>query len=253
MANMNRPWLYGAANVVKWFEDNNDDSPLFGVFQGKQLLFSYSGDDMDKAIEKLTENVSIGEQSDNQSILSLRLYKTAGKEGFIVEKTPYSQSILFCCTDKEPQVMGGYDRPNFNTRTDKIMQTLDEMKLLLAPVAQRMNDLEERLNDLEDSKPKGIQGAISGLIENPQVQGLLINKLMGLFGMDDTKRIPQAMAGVETTARMDDKRIHDAVERLQAICGNELPVVLELIAKFGEQNRPAFDETVKQLKTLFSN
>jgi hypothetical protein len=153
----------GIDNAVRAYE--NMAIPRWGLFQGTQFLMKYGGTSMSEGSELLSEYLNaLDLRSADSNTYTLCIYDTAEK---INSATKYDASFNFRLVDN-------IDAYNDNRLT--------------GATAQRIAGIEEKLNALladpepEEVTPKDqLIGALSKILEVPQVQAALAQKLMGII------------------------------------------------------------------------
>jgi hypothetical protein len=177
---------------MDWFDRNiKEDTPYYSVWEGKQLLFSWFDNDSNAGRDKLESDLSAFEQVGISQVMTIKLHPTTDKDGFVNNTSPYYASLNFRASPPESIInerisgVSAYDRNGNNNSISAALRELNETnKAILSRLAAQ--DKEE---DQEDDRPE--QNAFMGLINNPQVQGLLIAGLGKLLNKDK----PAAIAG----------------------------------------------------------
>jgi hypothetical protein len=229
-----KAWLTGKEAVCGWYADMaREESPCYSVWEGKQLLFSYSGDDIDRGMVRLDTNLSLAADSKVSCVYTLRLYNDI-KEGknLINEKTPYCASINFRCVPVEQDDLARYKLEG------------------IGYIESRLKALESK----KDEEPEGWAGMLNGVMQSPQgIQFLtqaavgLVNKFLpGVFGP-----VP-ALAGPtmgQIPANAGDRTIEWAMEvLLQA--DPDIEQDLCRLADVALKNPQMFKMLIQNLRTL---
>ena len=170
----------GKDAIVEAYERNN--IPACTFCSGKDILFCYDGDSVDEGGQLLGEFIDALKAGKTRATYKLKVYKFPPKD--INRST--KENFAFNCTildDQEDEEVGrGYD-----TR-----YLVEEMKQLKATVGNLMIEKEEP----EEEEPMPVwQQAINGILSKPEIQNLLMTKVIG-FVEGFFNRSPAAAARV---------------------------------------------------------
>lgn len=214
------------------------DSSMFSITCGKDLKFSYRGDNEEDAINELNANLMAVKQAGSMAIYCLRFHHTTDKDGFITFNTPYASSFNF----RVNEIPGyGYEGEGgivpFKSTPNAV-------------VLERMEQLEKKLDQmLED-------GVISGekeeypedrymkLLENPLVQSVvsgIINKVLPL------NPVPAKNISLAGTGEVDpNDQMQKAFNATQILIGID-PQIGDLLMKLATkaQANPDWFNTIK--------
>lgn len=144
----------GVPNVIAAYD--RVDVPAWSLANGKDILFSYSGDDQSEGHQLLQQALDMLAENESQAILHLRIYD--GLQGRITRATADTNAFPFALFDPE----------------DGMVQMPKKKSELLARIAA----LEKKLEG-EEEKPKGLMGKLGAIIESPEVQSMLIQTVIG--------------------------------------------------------------------------
>lgn len=147
--------------------------PAWGLFLGKEPMFSYEGDDLEEGAEMLEAVIDNLVEFMSMGTYQLRVYRDI-KAG-ITNRTEYNFSFRFQLLDDEE-----YDRRNPN-------------KTILA--------LQKRIEELEQEEPEpdnSAMGKIGAFLkQRPEIENFLMGKIIGWANQAFTPKppMPTSMAG----------------------------------------------------------
>ncbi len=239
----------GIDQVVEAYEMNEMAS--WSIWNGPNLMFAYEDDAMDEGAKMLKQAIEMLQKGQSEGAYTLKVYKDA--PGEIRSNTPYSRAFNFHLfgegETKSPQA----------ARANNIIGVInDRFQEMQATILGRVLDKIDA-EDEEDAKPEkaaGLMGMINGLLENPQIQIAVANKLgafvTGLLGIPQG---PQAIAGinpgtnnqppVSLSAEQEDK-INQAIDILAA-CDPQLGDNLLKIAAIARDSPGKYSMYVSML------
>lgn len=207
---INKAMVTGTNGVMDWF-NRNATSPYYSVWSGRQLLFSWNDDDLEKGSNKLENDLIAIEDNGVGDLLTIKLHPKKEKGGFITDKTPIYASLNFRPAALErsnmygvPQMVAGVG----NSKLEQMMQQMIENQNLLISQMSANNEEEE------EETPKSTIGA---LLEHPQVQALLIAGASKLLGVGNIEN-PAAIAGI------NDGTENEAIEILGSLMSKGVTV-----------------------------
>lgn len=187
---INKALGVGVNSVLHWFE-TNAEHPYFSVWDTKKtILFQNSADDMDVAVQKLSENIMAAEQNGYNDVLILKLHPKKEKSGYVTDKSETIASYTFRPVEL-PQYQP-YQPYQQNNSSNAILEKL-------TGIESRLNAIEEDEVEEEVEKPKGIVGYIDTLLQNEQIQMAVAGIVTNFLGKiltpkDSTKQM--ALAGI---------------------------------------------------------
>jgi hypothetical protein len=153
----------GIKNVVKAY--TNKAVPQWGLWQGTQFLEKYEGDDIESGAQLLDDYLSaLDQRSNDTNTYTLCVYDLP-KDSKINSSTKYDASFNFRILDT---IEDHYQ--------NKIGGALDA----------RISGIEEKLDAVlhpaenEEPEKPGVWDIVNKLFEHPQIQQLIITKVMGL-------------------------------------------------------------------------
>src|ERR1700743_479275 len=203
-----------------------NDMAAWSLWNGPDLMFASEAEDMDTGPDELRQAIEMLQKGSSEAAYTLKVYKNS--PGEIRSNTPYSRAFKFHLFDGTESRSPQADR--HNTVMGAINSKFEEMQ---AAIMGRILDKieEEDEDEAAPEKPGGLMGVINGLLENPQIQtvvaqrlGSLITNLLGI------PQGPQAVAGIEPPkegqpaaplSQEQEDKIDEALEIL-ASCDPEL-------------------------------
>jgi len=184
----------------------------FSIYQGKQLLLKYEGTEIEEGAELLNQFLPM--LSNSAAIYTLCIYEEyAGK---INDKTPYHGSYNFRFSENT----GGYNQSN---------NVLQSVQLQLAAMDEKLTRLETD-KDLSGSEDPTLNGMdrIGQILSHPLVERLL-PVIMGFIQPgEETKKLPAAMAGIETGAKAMSNELTEAVYFMLAATNESEAALIKL-------------------------
>jgi hypothetical protein len=241
----NKAWLTGVDPVVKWYEDMAPpDAPYYSVWGGRQLIFSYSGLDLQGGVDILVLNLNMAVESKNSSVLTLRLHQELSKGMYVNDRTPYHSSLCFRAVPVGDDALAIYNLSGAG---------------MLGQINERLKKLE---GGFSDDKPQGAMGFITGLLENPQVGPLVAQAAIGAIMGLVNKFVPGIMPGAPGAAPPPSPPmpaigsiqdgVHDfdwAMETMERVDPDMEKHIIKL-AELSEKNPDFFKMLISQLKAM---
>lgn len=184
----------GVDQVLEAYEMN--DMSSWSIWNGPDLMFASESDDIDSGADLLKQSIAMLQKGGSDAAYTLKVYKDP--PGEIKSNTPYSRAFKFALFDGE-----GSRSPQA-TRTNNVLGAInDRFQEMQTAILDRVLAKIDH-EDEEDAKPEkapGLMGVINGMLENPQIQMLVANKLGALItGWLGIPSGPQAVAGIEPSA-----------------------------------------------------
>lgn len=241
----------GIDSIMQGFELFSKGAKNFSVWQGKNLKFQSEIEDS----ELFHNNIEALRQAGSDSLFMIRFHKSADKDGFVTDKTPYISSFNFKVTDETKQMgtIGGNEAAYGNPIIGKLEQILQNQNA----IESRLNALEEpgeEDEDFEEAKPKGFLGLIENFAATEPGQqmisnmiGAMINKFMPLQNQPLMKQTT-GIAGIPGETDNEEK-ILVAIERLQQH-DEQLADDLEKLATLAETNTATFTMLLGMLRKM---
>jgi hypothetical protein len=155
---------YKANKVAPW-----------AIHNGKQILFSsdgVEGDDIDEGSAQLRAVLNMMAKGGTEAKYMLAVYKL--KEGQEVDSgTNYYRSFNFTLYGIDE--MSPYMQRTSNMYTQEFSERMDRLEALVTKLAED--------EDEEEDRPKGIMGALNGMMDNPQIQQAIAGFVLSKLGM----------------------------------------------------------------------
>ncbi len=218
----------GSDAVSNWFTANSDH-PYYSVWNGKTLMFSYNGTDDEVGLNRLIENIEAQKENNVSDVMQLRIHPDVDKNGYISDKTPYVASCFFRSTEAPPPQYSSVGRvPGVDYYTNaQIMEKLNAMESRINGVLEA-EDEEEQQQQQQPENP--LMGALSGILNHPQMQNLLVNALAGFIGnfLPKGEPTPTALAGVPDNQEAKAAQALSIIKQYDELYGDDLMKLAEL-------------------------
>ena len=230
MANRVSVNCIGSDAVSNWFTANSD-YPYYSVWNGKTLMFSYNGTDDEAGLARLIENIEAAKENNVSDVMHLRIHPDVDKNGHISDKTPYVASTFFRAVDlQQPQysTMQRVAGVDYYTNA-QIMEKLNAVESRLNGVLAAEENEEEEEDQKQNESP--VTQMLSGILNNPQMQGMLVNIVAGFLSklMPTPQPQPQALAGIEDDAQdAKAKQALSIIKSYDPLYGDDLIKLAEL-------------------------
>jgi len=183
---------------------NSRGVPAFAIFQDKQFLFKYEGNDIDEGSNELQTMCNALRQS--AAIYTLAVYETI--PGRITNTTEYDGSFNFRFQDNtESYNQGSQMLRELNNKFDQVNKRLDELS------QENESEPEPELSGLDK---------IAGVLGHPVVQQFLpaIIQMLGIKLIPDQQQPTPAaaIAGVKQAVQQPVNDFDISDELYQALC-----------------------------------
>lgn len=256
----------GKQNVLEGYNTFSKHAPYFSVWQGRNLKFQYTGDDIAEGEELLSDNLAALEQAGSDAIFSVRFHNKRDKDNFVTDKTPYVSSFNFKLTEEQNNnnIIAGVQP--YTPANNVLMQRIDSLIEQQTAILSRLNALEEDDEEEEttNEQPQGIAGVIGAFLNTPQGTMIATNVINGLINkfvgtpLPQTFQQPVGLAGVEEkktktrkpkqlTEEEAGEMLKTALERLMA-ADDQLPQDLTKLADIAESNPAQFNLLISMLR-----
>jgi hypothetical protein len=255
---INRAMYNGIQDIMNAY-DRNAEVPYYSVWAGRDMIFSYNGDDLEQGRNHLLENLVAAEQNDHTDILKIKFHPKKEKL-FITDKTP-SIATLFVRVCDLNQNRGQIMPINNNYQNPQIISLLEKQNEMISGLNNRLALIEEsEPEDLQqnNSETENMLGRIEGILNNPIVNllvGILGPKLADLLVPVEKNKVA-SLAGIEKLNQdiiqneMPDidqqKMLEESLIKLNLFVEN-LPLTLNKLANYAEKNNEQFNMLVKML------
>lgn len=231
----------GIDNAITAYE--NMEIPRWGLFQGSQFLMKYSGSNMKEGAELLKQYLdALDLRSADTNTYTLCIYDTAEK---INSATKYDASFNFRLVD------------NIDAYNGNKMSGVVESRI--AGIEEKLNRLLEDPETAEPTAKEQLFGALGKILEVPQVQAALANKLLGIIdGVGNTltglfNGAPQRAAiGTVTsnsTVLDENAKLQQAVNILVQV-DPQLGTHLLQLAMVAEKDPKKYEQLISMLNLL---
>lgn len=239
--------IRGKEDVLAQFDTFG--TPYFAVYQGKDLKFYHLEDDVDSGRELLEANLLVLERNQTTAPFKIVFYEslnTAGKlsadniKGSNTFRV-WSPGVSFNNPDYgNPERMGAYNRGGNTEIVSSQQAEINELK-------EKVNELTELLQaDDEPAQVGGVQGMLGALLENPQVQNVIVGKLLSFVETlfpDKQQTAPAMVAGIT-----DESDVQGAIRTLFAAGMNISD--LQKLANLSTTNPAMFNILLQQLRSM---
>ncbi len=228
----------GLDAALSWFTSNVEaDCPMYSVWNGRDLLYSYTKNDYEECEEHFSDNIKgLIEQNYNE-LIALRSHKIDKRERerfiCITVKTPVTSTFFF-----RPVPLT--DRPFFDSSKSEYSERtgLETPYSRIARLEEKINNLEEELEAvdqpmgaIEVKEPKqDIYSFLNNIIQVPAIQNILIGKLTNLLGGNNSQQYTPQIAGIPNTqTTMTAEETNAALEALNVLKQVRPQIVADLI------------------------
>lgn len=159
----------GKDAIVQAYSRNNVPGCI--LCSAKDILFQYDGDDVEEGADMLGQFIDALKKGHSQAVYQLRMYKDPPAN--VNLKTDWNYSFKCRILDEDEVTENG---GSYNTSRETYKR-LDALTAELAEL-KRERELEQ---EEEGEEVGGFQSVIGGLINRPDVQNFLIQKMMGFM------------------------------------------------------------------------
>ena len=226
---MVKSWIVGTDGVLDWF-DGVVKTPYFSVWNGKQICYSWSENDLDKGRDMLETNLRVFETNKVGDPFILKLHPALDKNDLITDKSPVYASLNFRVFDSYA-LQPGYaatgaiafeNNPKLQALSDKV----DHLSLLLD-------------REPEPEPAPGFMGSINKVLEIPGVSdavapliGALTNMVLKGLNLPVPAPAPVAHSGGALSGISEDQeiKINQALDILEQVDPNLGDSLLRLAA-----------------------
>jgi hypothetical protein len=235
----NKAMCVGVDAVLSWFEENcEEDAPIYSVWQGNNLLFSYKDTDYTKAVEKLQANISSAANSGFNDMLMLKIHPNLKEERnyknamYITKTTPIIATLFFRCCETNG---GGSLFPVGRNEYAPPMPNVPNVVLdKLNGIESRLTAIEEQEYDEEPTPPQQEQpttlaGIANHLLNQPKVQEGLINMLTNMVSRFMPIQNQQSPVIGNIPNIMDEQQIETLINAINVIKQVRPQVINDLV------------------------
>jgi len=240
--------MYNGVQSIMDAYDRNSETPYYSVWAGRDMVFSYNDDDIEKGRNHLLENLIACEQNEHTDILKIKFHPKKEKT-FITDRTPAIATLFVRVCDvnqNRGQIMPMQQNYNQNPQ---LIQMLEKQNELISGINNRLALIEEEPDQEEnETETEAVIGRIETLLNHP-----VLNLVLGLVApkisefMKPQNNMVTALAGVENTNnKSDENLLIEALDILSKKVEN-LPLTLYKLALYSEKNKAQFNMLVSML------
>ena len=240
--------MYNGVQSIMDAYDRNSETPYYSVWAGRDMVFSYNDDDIEKGRNHLLENLIACEQNEHTDILKIKFHPKKEKT-FITDRTPAIATLFVRVCDvnqNRGQIMPMQQNYNQNPQ---LIQMLEKQNELISGINNRLALIEEEPEPEEnESETEAVIGRIETLLNHP-----VLNLVLGLVApkisefMKPQNNMVTALAGVENIEnKSDENLLIEALDLLSKKVEN-LPLTLHKLAMYAEKNNSQFNMLVSML------
>ena len=206
----NNTFFRGKDAILRAYRFNK--VPAWGIFLGKDPMFSYEGLDLEEGEDLLAQVIDNLIECMGQGTYQLRIYKEINGDKGITNKTEYNYSFRFQL----------FDEDEYNTRNPS---------RTVAALQKRIEELEEE----DEEEDNSVMGKIGRVLQRPEVEQFLIGKIMGWVNQAFAPKqpMPANMAGF---TNMDTTQQQEPGPEFQP------PTLAELYNRLPQLEREKFDQ-----------
>lgn len=187
----------GTKQVVGAYVAN--DMPSWAICNGKpaDIMFAYEGDDIEEGSALLEETLKRMCTGSSTAAYTFRAYQL-NKGSKILSNTPHNRAFSFKLYEDE-----GEDYSPFEAGRRHSEREAEEK---IAALQSQIDVLKKQIEEDEDEdNPGGVQGFLSGIMEDPTMKQVLVRALAGIVSkvvpMGEPMQ-PASVAGVGDTGQL---------------------------------------------------
>lgn len=240
--------MYNGVQSIMDAYDRNSETPYYSVWAGRDMVFSYNDDDIEKGRNHLLENLIACEQNEHTDILKIKFHPKKEKT-FITDRTPAIATLFVRVCDvnqNRGQIMPMQQNYNQNPQ---LIQMLEKQNELISGINNRLALIEEEPEPEDnESETEAVIGRIETLLNHP-----VLNLVLGLVApkisefMKPQNNMVTALAGVENIEnKSDENLLIEALDLLSKKVEN-LPLTLHKLAMYAEKNNSQFNMLLSML------
>jgi hypothetical protein len=247
---INKAMYNGVQDIMNAY-DRNAEVPYYSVWAGRDMVFSYNDDDIEKGRNHLLENLIACEQNEHTDILKIKFHPKKEKT-FISDKTPAIATLFVRVCDVNSNRGQIMQMPN-NYQNPQIINLIEKQNELISGLHNRISLIEETPEEEEDQETPSEQiiGRIENLLNHP-----LLNLALGLIGpkfvelMKPKTNMVTSLAGVDPVVKEiqnnELEEIENSLQRLNNHVDN-LGETLTKLANYADKNTDQFNILLKML------
>lgn len=247
---INKAMYNGVQDIMNAY-DRNAEVPYYSVWAGRDMVFSYNDDDIEKGRNHLLENLIACEQNEHTDILKIKFHPKKEKT-FITDKTPAIATLFVRVCDVNQNRGQIMQMPN-NYQNPQLINLIEKQNELISGLHNRISLIEETPEEEEEPETPSEQmiGRIENLLNHPLLNlalGLISTKLPAL--LQPKNNIVTSLAGVDPVQKeiQNDQlqEIENALERLNNHVDN-LGLTLTKLADYADKNTDQFNMLLRML------
>ena len=211
--------LKGVLELLAQFDYR--ETPFFAVYQGKDLKFYHTNDDIEAARTMLMQHLEQLEKNGSTAPFKIVWYKRLkidtdeldknselGSNTFRVVQPGMSMQAYHAINrgDDMPQIISGSN--------NKILEALNSIESRLTAIESPIEDDEQEIKETGSQK---LMGALSGIINQPEILQLIAIKLTGLLDMIPTPGYKQQNLQNLTPMKIEEKDLPELNNYLQML------------------------------------
>jgi hypothetical protein len=228
----------GLDAAISWFGANVDENcPMYSVWNGRDLLYSYTKNDYEECEEHFVSNIKGLIEQNYNDLIALRSHFMDKKERerfpYVTVKTPVTSTFFF-----RPVPLN--DRPFFDSSKNEYNQRTGEETPYsrIARLEEKINNLEQEIEDNEQPmgaievqpQKQDIYSFLNNIIQVPAIQNILIGKLTSLLGGNNQQQFTPQIAGIPNNIQtMQQIEVEQAIEALNVLKQVRPQIVADLI------------------------
>lgn len=174
----------GTDAVVEWLKNNIDsDFPYYSVWQSKNLIFSFTENDFEKAIQNLESNLEGLKESGYDDLLKIQIHnfgRDKNKLNRLYDVKTVVCSLTFRVIEMQPN---GFMQPYIPQQNNReVLEALNGINERLAALEE--NELEELPGEtgaIETTPKFDIYSLLDSFLKHPQIQQKVVGAVCGFM------------------------------------------------------------------------
>jgi hypothetical protein len=179
----------GLKQVMKAYMAN--EIAAWSIWCGKSMPFRYEGDDLTEGGQQLKQAINMLKEGGSEAGYQLRVYDHL-PSGKILSNTPDNGSFSFGLFDYDGE------KSPYQQRTNSVLGAVnDKLEAFQAAWMEKILDKvkQDEEEEAQPAKPGGMMGFVGAMLDNPQIQGMLMQKIFGW--LNPGERMPGAIGGID--------------------------------------------------------
>jgi hypothetical protein len=227
--------LRGIEQVLRKFDSRN--TPFYAVTCGSELKFSNTDESLDKAKNKLTEELEEYSENGTTAIYKIQWYEKLDASGKLTKENLIGSDNFRLNQIGDGIGGGSWDRERGivgYANSNPVMKLLEQ---LVADNKAIKEEIAEMKNETDPEMSEGMK-MISGLMSDPHIKSLVIPRIMGLVDMIlpvKSNGMQSNAATISGTITADDITLMN--QSLEILLNNGVvPNDIKLLADMATQN-----------------